>query len=152
VNVLTAALQLFLVSRILKWFDTRGALLFLPTVALAGYAAVLFVPILSVIRVAKILENSVDYSVQNTARQALFLPTERDDKYKAKQAIDSFFVRFGDMLSFGVVYTATTVLQLGVAAVAVVNVVLVGIWFLLIWGIANAAPRSPASTPARSSG
>ena len=53
---------------------------------------------------AKILENSTDYSIQNTTRQALFLPTSREAKYKAKQAIDSFFVRFGDMLQALVVF------------------------------------------------
>jgi len=39
------------------------------------------------VRVGKILENSTDYSVQNTVRQALFLPTSREAKYKAKAAI-----------------------------------------------------------------
>ena len=52
----------------------------------------------------KIFENSTDYSIQNTTRQALFLPTSREAKYKAKQAIDSFFVRFGDMLQAVVVF------------------------------------------------
>ena len=48
-------------------------------------------PVLAVVRWAKILENSTDYSIQNTTRHALFLPTSREAKYKAKQAIDSFF-------------------------------------------------------------
>ena len=52
-------------------------------------------------RVLKILDNSSDYSIQNTARQALFLPTSREAKYKAKAAIDAFFMRFGDVLQAG---------------------------------------------------
>jgi hypothetical protein len=32
-------------------------------------------------------------------RQLLWLPTTREEKYKAKQAIDTFFVRGGDVLS-----------------------------------------------------
>jgi hypothetical protein len=48
-----------------------------------------FFPLLAFIRSGKILENSTDYSIQNTTRHALFLPTSREAKYKAKTAIDS---------------------------------------------------------------
>jgi hypothetical protein len=52
-----------------------------------------------IVRVGKVLENSTDYSIQNTLRQALFLPTTREAKYKAKAAIDTFFTRAGDVVS-----------------------------------------------------
>jgi ATP/ADP translocase len=34
-------------------------------------------------------------------------PTSREEKYKAKQAIDTFFVRMGDMIAAGVVFVGT---------------------------------------------
>jgi ATP:ADP antiporter, AAA family len=136
VNVLTAVIQLFLVSRFFKWFGVRVALFVLPVVALGSYGAMLLVPALAVVRVGKILENSTDYSLQNTARQALFLPTTRDEKYKAKAAIDTFFVRFGDLASFGIVYGITTVLAISASGVAAANVALVLIWIALAVGIA----------------
>ena len=55
----------------------------------------------------KVAENSTDYSVMNTAKQMIWLPTSREEKYKAKQAIDTFFVRMGDMLAAGVVFVGT---------------------------------------------
>ena len=55
-------------------------------------------PVLAVVRIGKILENGTDYSIQNTVRQALFLPTSREAKYKAKAAIDTFCTRLGDVL------------------------------------------------------
>jgi AAA family ATP:ADP antiporter len=61
----------------------------------------------------------------------LFLPTTRDEKYKAKQVIDSFVVRAGDVLSAAVVYAGTTFLGLGVAQFAWINVGLVLVWLLL---------------------
>jgi ATP:ADP antiporter, AAA family len=137
VNVLTAVVQLFLVSRIFKWFGVRVALFVLPVVALGSYSAILLFPALAVVRIGKILENGTDYSLQNTARQALFLPTSRDEKYKAKAAIDTFFVRFGDLASFGIVYVVTSSLKLDATGVAVVNVVLVIIWLALLAGIAT---------------
>ncbi len=86
-------------SRLLKWFGVRVAIMVLPLIALTGYAFLAFFPILSVVRWVKTGENATDYSLQNTLRNVLFLPTTRQQKYKAKQAIDGFFVRSGDVLS-----------------------------------------------------
>ena len=117
VNVLSALIQAFVVSRVLKHFGVRVALLVLPVVALIGYAAMAFVPLLSFIRGAKLAENSLDYSLQNTTRNALYLPTSREAKYKAKQANDTFFVRFGDVLSAGLRVRRHDVAGLRAAAV-----------------------------------
>ena len=77
---------------------------------------------------------AADRACVNTTKQALFLPTSREAKYKAKQAIDSFFVRFGDMLQAGVVFVGVQ-LALGIRGFALVNIVLTGVWFLLVIGI-----------------
>jgi ATP:ADP antiporter, AAA family len=124
------------VSRIFKWFGVRAALFVLPVIALGGYVVILALPSLLIIKVAKVLENGTDYSLQNTARQALFLPTSREQKYKAKAAIDTFFVRFGDLASFGLVFAATAWLGLRATGVAAINVVLIAFWLLLVVGIA----------------
>jgi AAA family ATP:ADP antiporter len=80
-------------------------------------------PILAVVRIGKIMENSTDYSIQNTLRQALFLPTSREAKYKAKAAIDTFCTRLGDVAAAGVVTVGTKVLMMGTSGFAWVNVV-----------------------------
>ncbi len=136
VNLLGFLFQLFLVSRIFKYIGVRGALFILPCIALGSYGLIIFIPILAVIRVAKVLENSTDYSIQNTTRHALFLPTSREAKYKAKAAIDTFFWRTGDMLQAGVVFVGVQ-LAFAVQHYAVVNVI-----FVLIWlGVAVAIAR-----------
>ena len=131
VNLVGLLLQLFAVSRILKWFGVRVAIMVLPVIALLGYGVLAFVPLLSMIRWAKVAENSADYSIQSTTRNVLFLPTTREEKYKAKQAIDSFFVRAGDVLSAVVVYVGTQLLPLRVPQFAVLNMVLVAVWLTL---------------------
>src|SRR5207248_11614339 len=52
----------------------------------------------------------------------------REEKYKAKQAIDTFFVRGGDVLSAAVVYLGTSALRLDVSGFAAVNVLLTLVW------------------------
>jgi AAA family ATP:ADP antiporter len=134
VNLLALILQAFVVSRLFKYIGVRGALFILPAIAAGGYTAIALLPALLTVQWTKIFENSTDYSVQNTTRQALFLPTSREAKYKAKQAIDSFFVRFGDMLQAGVVYVGVQ-LALSIRGFAIVNMVLVGVWLLIVLGI-----------------
>ncbi len=136
VNVVSALVQLFVVSRVLKWFGVRAALFVLPVIALGGYAVLALTPVIGVIRGVKILENATDYSLQNTTRQALFLPTTREAKYKAKAAIDTFFVRAGDVLSAGVVLAVTS-LRLAPSSVAGVNIVLVIAWLAIVALIAR---------------
>jgi len=141
VNMLSGALQMFAVSRIIRRFDIRPALLFLPIIALGSYTLLAFVPILSFIRFAKIAENSTDYSIQNTARHALFLPTNRESKYKAKTAIDSFFWRVGDALSALLVFLGTR-LAFDSRNFALVNIVLVCLWLGVVYSITRIDKRA----------
>ena len=134
VNVLGFVLQTLVVSRIFKHIGVRGALFILPLIALGSYSTIAFLPLFGVVRVAKILENSTDYSIQQTARHALFLPTSREAKYNAKQAIESFFWRAGDMLQAVVVFVGS-VLAFTTSHYAIVNIVLVLIWLGLVAAI-----------------
>jgi AAA family ATP:ADP antiporter len=136
VNTIGVVLQLFVVSRIFKYFGVRVALFILPCIALFGYSALAFAPILGIVRIAKISENSTDYSIQNTAKQALFLPVSREAKYNAKAAIDTFVVRAGDVLS-AILVVVGQVLALATRSFAVVNLVLVIVWLLIVAGIAR---------------
>ena len=131
VNALGLFLQLFVVSRLLKYFGVPVAVMVLPLIAVTGYAVLAFYPLLSVVRWVKTAENATDYSVQNTVRNVLFLPTSREQKYKAKQAIDSFFVRTGDVLSALLIFVGTRQLGFGVTQFAEVNLVLALCWLVL---------------------
>ncbi len=146
VNILSAVLQAFVVSRVIKRFGVRIALLVLPVVAMLGYATMAFVPIIAFIRGAKLAENSLDYSLQNTTRNALYLPTSRDAKYKAKQANDTFFVRFGDVISAGLVFAGTTWLGFAAREFALVNVGLIVLWLVLAVAIGSRYRRLTVRT------
>jgi AAA family ATP:ADP antiporter len=134
VNLLGFLFQLLLVSRMFKLIGVGGSLFVLPIIALFSYGTMAFIPVLAAVRLAKTLENAADYSIQNTTRHALFLPTSREAKYKAQQAIDSFFWRAGDVLQAVVVFAGTQ-LAFGLRSYAAVNLVLVGVWLLIVVGI-----------------
>ena len=134
VNLIGLLLQTLAVSRIFRYIGVRGALFILPGIALTGYSLILVYPALYAVRVLKILENSTDYSVQNTARQALYLATSREAKYKSKAAIDTFFVRIGDVLLAGIVFAGTK-MALSISGFAAISVVLTIVWIIVTLGI-----------------
>lgn len=130
-NLFAILIQLFLVSRIFKWIGVRGAIFILPFIALGGYAFIAIGASLLVVKWVKATENGTDYSLMNTTRHALFLITSREEKYKAKAAIDTFFHRSGDVLSALTVFFGTTYLALSSTGFAGFNVVLCLIWIIL---------------------
>jgi AAA family ATP:ADP antiporter len=135
VNVVTVVLQAFVVSRVVKHLGMKGVLLALPLVAFGAYGLVSAGAGLAVIRLAKAAENSVDYSLMNTGKQMLWLPTAREEKYKAKQAIDTFFVRAGDVLAAGVVWAGTTWLGADARGFGLANLLLVLLWTATAWAV-----------------
>ncbi|HQZ38055.1 MAG TPA: Npt1/Npt2 family nucleotide transporter [Vicinamibacterales bacterium] len=149
IDVISLGLQAFVVSRVVKYFGLGIAFLMLPVVALADAATMAVLPILVAVRIGKTAESAIDYSMNNTVRNMLWLPTSRRAKYLAKQAIDTFFVRAGDVSSAGLVFVGVQ-LGLHARAFALVNVVLVAGWLLLARAIirenarltANAAPEA----------
>jgi AAA family ATP:ADP antiporter len=135
VNLAGVLLQAVATSRVFRYAGVRGALFILPVLALVSYSAMAAAPMLAVVRWTKILENSTDYSIMNTVRQALWLPTSREAKYKAKAAIDTFFMRAGDVLQAGIVFVGTAI-GAGIAGFAWLNVALTVAWLLAAGRIA----------------
>ncbi len=159
VNVLGVGLQTFAVSRIVRFGGLRLAFFILPVIALADATLVAALPLLGVLRYGKIAENATDYSVNNTVRNMLWLPTTTEMKYKAKQAVDTFFVRMGDVASailvLAVVAGGKALAGSDVPTASVVrifgitNLALVIAWLFVARGIVreNAALSAPRELP-----
>jgi AAA family ATP:ADP antiporter len=159
VNLVGLLLQLFAVSRIFKYLGVGRALFIHPLVVLSGYLMLLKAPSVSTMQWLKIFDNGIDYSLGSTSKQAFWLPTSRVAKYKAKQAVDSFFVRAGDVLQAGIVFMGQR-LAFTVPMFAWLNIALALGWIAVVMLLnpayreqvaANRAPDADAgsaSTPA----
>jgi ATP:ADP antiporter, AAA family len=126
-NLLGVGLQLLVVSRVLKYVGVRRALFLMPGFSMVGYAVAAFMPVLRVVQVVKIGENSLQYSLQDTTRHALFLVTSRVEKFVGKTAVDTIAVRLGSVMSAIVVWLGTRY-GMPVAAFAALNVALTMAW------------------------
>lgn len=136
-NLVSFLIQAFLVSRLIKYAGVRVALFALPVVAFGSYGAIGVIGGLAVVRLAKVVENSTDYSVMNTVRHTLWLPTSREAKYKAKSAVDTFFVRAGDALAALAISIGLHSLSLEGRDFAYVNLGLIAVWILVAVGVAT---------------
>ena len=128
VNLCALLLQSFFVSRILRFGGVRLLLLTTPFVSLIAYATMAFAPVLGLIKVMKIAENSSNYSVHNTARHMLWLPTTKEMLYQAKPTIDTLFVRLGDGLAALTILIGTRVITLDYLDFIIINLVLIMVW------------------------
>lgn len=141
VNTLGLVLQLFVAGRVLARGGAARTILVLPIVALLGQVGMLASgAVLASVALAKVAENATDYSVQNTGRNALFLITSREVKYKVKVLVDSVAMRLGDVLAGATVLVAGA-LELPTAGFVIANLVVTGSWVGLVTWIGREHER-----------
>ena len=101
-NVVAMAVQLLLTSFVMTRFGVGVALLVLPLAILAGSTGFLALPILWLGSLLNTADNGFSYSINQSAKEALYVPTRKEEKYKAKAFIDMFVQRFAKALAVGV--------------------------------------------------
>lgn len=146
-NTVTVVVQLFVASRVIKYLGVKGALFVMPAVSLVGYSTLSFIPVLQIALYVKIAENGIDYSIENTAWQSLWLVVSREAKYKTKQITDGFLVRMGDVMSAAVVFLGTKVLGFNTRAFVMTNVGLIVVWLVAVYYIGRVHEKRRDDAP-----
>lgn len=142
VNIVSLLLQLFVAARLITFIGVSGVLLILPLVALGTYGLAFFGAGFALFQLVKIAENATDYSISNTVRQLLWLPTSREEKYQAKQAADTVFTRLGDLAHAIVIIAGAGWLGFGTREFALANVVLCVLWLIVVCLLGRAYQRA----------
>ncbi|MBW8192596.1 MFS transporter [Neiella marina] len=112
VNIGSTMLQFFVVSRFINGLGVKISLLIVPVFIFLGYSLVLFVGVLLLFKIIKVIENSLDYSLMNTVKQVLYIPTSREERYEARALIETLGVRCGDMLQALTVFVGLNLLHI----------------------------------------
>ena len=129
VNVLTFLTQVWVTNRLVLRFGLGAALMVLPVVTAVGFAAIVMNPVLAVFLSLTVARRVGEYAIAKPAREVLFTVLNREDKYKAKNFIDTAVSRGGDastgwLVSGAKALGATT----GIMAGVLVPVMLVWSW------------------------
>lgn len=98
-NGLAVVVQLFLVSLIMRRAGLTAALLVLPVALLISSFTFMLFPTLLVASFLFISDNGLNYSVQQTSRETLYVVTTPDEKYKARAFTSMFVQRFAKGLA-----------------------------------------------------
>jgi AAA family ATP:ADP antiporter len=116
VNAIVIPTQAFLTGRSLRWLGVGVTLAIAPLCTVLGLGALAAMPAVSVLVAAQIARRATHYAVERPARETLFAPMEHEEKYKAKNFLDTVVYRGGDMVS-GWGYMAIAAAGIGTAAV-----------------------------------
>ncbi|WP_118839498.1 NTP/NDP exchange transporter [Salinibacter ruber] len=112
-SLVSIGVQLLLTSFVMKRYSVKVALLFLPLAILGGTIGFVVLPTLAFVGFMSVSDNALNYSINQSAKEALYTPTTQDEKYKAKSFIDMFVQRAAKV--------ASVVLNLGLTALVVAD-------------------------------
>lgn len=129
VNILTLSVQLFLTSRVLRWFGVALTLAALPLISMIGFATLALAPTIAVLVVYQVIRRAGNFAFARPAREVLYTVVPREDKYKAKSFIDTAVYRMGDQLGAWS-YAGLGLLGLAMSGIAIVAVPLSLAWLI----------------------
>jgi ATP:ADP antiporter, AAA family len=125
--IATLALQVAIAGPAIGWLGPGAVLAALPLAQLAGISALAIAPSLTALAVAQVATRAATHGLTRPARELLFTVVSRDDKYRAKHAIDTVAYRLGDVASSWL-YKGLLALGVGSGAVVGAAIPLVAIW------------------------
>ncbi len=149
VAAVTFVLQSLVAAPLLGRLGPGLVLMALPLAQAIGISWLVAAPSLGALAVAQVASRSATHGLTRPARELLFTVVSKDDKYRAKNAIDTIAYRLGDFGSSWL-YRGLTAVGAGGLAVAGATVPLVAIWLALAVAMGAGFRRraNGANTPA----
>jgi ATP:ADP antiporter, AAA family len=140
VGVLTLALQFVATGKIIERFGVGPALALVPLVFAGGFAVLAATPVLVVVIAFQALQRTANFAISNPAREVLFTVLARDEKYKAKNVIDTLGARGADAAG-GWLITALRALGMQTRELALVAIGLAACGFVISVALGRAQGR-----------
>jgi AAA family ATP:ADP antiporter len=142
VSALTLVFQLVLTAPLIRFVGIGGALVALPLATVAAFAAMALAPVPATVALAQGLRRAVEFAIVRPGREVLWTVVSREEKYKAKNVIETVVYRGGDAAS-GWLSVGLTALGAGFGLLAMVIVPVAGLWaWLCFWLAKRQAQRA----------
>ena len=133
VNILTIVAQAFITGRLLKWLGVGLTLAILPALSVIGFMGLGIAPTLILLVLFLTVRRAGNFAFARPARETLFTVINREDKYKAKNFIDTVVYRVGDQIG---AWTTPALGWLGLklAGISLVAAPLAAVWLVVsLW-------------------
>jgi AAA family ATP:ADP antiporter len=131
INLIALALQMFAFKPLANRFGVTALLAGVPLLSMVGFAALAWLPTLTVLMTFGVLRSAAEYALAKPARETLFNPLSREEKYKAKNLIDTTVYRGGDWASAAGLNVLRSIAAF--PAIAVVAALLSALWAATGW-------------------
>lgn len=136
VNGLSLVTQIFLTGRIVRRIGLGWSLGFIPLLMIGGFLLLAAMPVLGVVVVIQVLRRAGDYAVMRPGREMLYVVLGTEEKYKAKNFIDTVIYRGGDAVSAWA-FAGLQALGLSAAGIALTAVPLSCVWAWISFRLGN---------------
>jgi AAA family ATP:ADP antiporter len=130
VNSLTILIQVFLTGRIVKSLGLAWTLAIIPLFLVIGFIMLSLSPVIAVLVVVQVLRRAGNYAIMRPAREMLYVVLGREEKYKAKNFIDTVVYRGGDAVSAWV-YDGMRSFGLSLGQIAFIAAPIAALWALI---------------------
>jgi AAA family ATP:ADP antiporter len=144
VNVLTLLIQVAAFGALIRKLGTTALLVSMPLLAMVGFAALAIAPLLSTLVAFGILRRAGEYAISKPARETLFNVLPPEQKYKAKNVIDTVIHRGGDASSSWI-FAGLRGLGLSTHAMTWWAVPVAGVWAIVAFALGRAAQARQAA-------
>ena len=140
VNTLTLLTQTFVTARLIKGIGLSLTLSLIPLLLSLGFLILGLFPLVPVLIAVQVMRRAGNYAVMRPAREMLYVVLSREEKYKAKNFIDTVVYRGGDAVSSWI-YTGFRGIGLSLSAIAWIAVPLSLIWAWTAYGLGERQGR-----------
>ena len=126
-NLLALILQVFLTGRIVQRFGIAVGLAIVPILLVFGFFALGLAPTVVTVIAVQVMRRAGNYSLMRPAREMLYVVLSREQKYKAKNLIDTTVYRGADVIGAWV-YSGLGMIGMGIAQIAFIAMPLSALW------------------------
>lgn len=140
VNVATLLIQLFAFEKLIQRGGIVLMLAVMPALSIIGFAAIAISPEIAVLAAFGIVRRAGEYAISKPARETLFNVLPAEQKYRAKNVIDTVVHRGGD-ISSAWIFSGLRAAGLGSLALAWLAVPTAALWLALSLGLGRRAKR-----------
>ncbi len=151
VNVLTLGVQLFLTGWLTTRLGVAVMISVLPLLSVFGFGALAAWPTIAVFVVVQVARRVSNFALARPTREVLFTVVPREDRYKAKNFIDTVVYRGGDQVAAWS-YGGLIALGLTMTGIAILAVPLSLAWLTLSYWLGRRQAQAEGAAEAESEG
>ncbi len=136
-NITAFSLELLLTSRLLHWLGVARSMMIMPLLTTLGLVVLALWPQVMVLGVFQALRRGGEYGLMKPVRELLYTQVDPEARFKAKNFIDTFVYRGGDLASGWIYLGLSGGLGLGLAAIVWLAAPLGGLWAWLAYRLGS---------------